>query len=190
MKQLSDHSVSSVLTQNDIELSIENSREYIKCKDSIDGRAIWRYIRETSQNITEEEHELLKFCIAELSKIRSYSVKSNMELRVYSDLLSGSNPVFYSGRRRRKFVAVWHKNKQPEFIEDSQSSLNYFPIWFTKKLLIIICLACFLMYVWFMVAEFHEFVLELGRTFNATININGKTDSDLTFDDLDININI
>ena len=185
-----DQSISTELTRNDIEIRVDTNRDYVECKHSVDGRAIWRYIRETSKQISEEEQELLKFCIAELSKIRRPWVKSNMELRIFSDLLGGSNPVFYSGRRRRKFVAVWHKNKDPEFIEVSEDILSYLPSYLPKMLLIILCVAFLLVYLWFMGTQFHEFVLELGRTFNATININGRTDSDLSFDDLDININM
>ena len=185
-----DQTSSSVLTKNEIEINHDNNREYIFCRDEVNGRAIWRYLRQTSSALNENEQELMKFCIAELSKIQRPWVKSNMELRVYSDLLTGANPVFYSGRRRKKFVAIWHKNKDPEFIEITQSLLAYLPSWFTKSFVVILLLIFFLIYMWFVGARFHSFVLELARTFNATININGRTDSDLSFDDLDININM
>jgi len=129
-----DQTTSSVLTRNEIEINEDNSREYINCRHEVSGRAIWRYLKQTSSIINENEQELLKFCIAELSKIKRPWVKSNMELRVYSDLLTGANPVFYSGRRRKKFVAIWHKNKDPEFIELNHSVLAYFPHWLCRPI--------------------------------------------------------
>ena len=130
------------------------------------------------------------FCIAELAKINKYRITSNMELRVYSSNINGISPVFYSGTRRVKFVAIWHDYKDPEFIQINRSIWNYFPKYCLIFLIVLILVIALFTYGWFAVTKWQNFFVEMAHSFNATINVVGNTNSALDFDDLDININM
>ena len=178
------------ITRNDISVVVDDGRDYVKCKKEVDGRAIWRYIRDTSQDISPDDHKLLMFCIAELAKINKYRITSNMELRVYSSSINGISPIFYSGRRGVKCVAIWHDYKDPEFIQINKSICSYVPKYCLLFLSVLLLVCAIFTYLWFAVTKWHEFFIEMAHSFNATVNVVGNSNSNLNFDDLDININM